>query len=136
MIKTTDFKFTFLGIIPTLTDESGTLTPEKISAFSALLTFKGKTVKELISQTIEKGKDVNSRVRGILKRSSLRGHASIATTPCLAFTYESSKFLDSMLTGIVFSSSLMASGRRTETDPSSIVYPTAILNNQKAKEIY
>jgi len=136
MFKTTDFKLTFLGIIPILRDESGVLNPEQISAFSALLTFKGKSVKQLLSETIEKGKDVNQKVRAILKKSSLRGHASIATTPCLAFTYEASKFLDSMLTGIVFSSSLMASGRRTETNPSSIVYPNGLLGNAKARKLY
>lgn len=136
MYKTTDFKLQFLGIIPRLEDKTGILTPEQIVALSALLTFKGKSVKELLKETIEKGQDLDKKVRGILSKSSLRGHASIATTPCLAFTYEASKFVDSMMTGIVFSSSLMASGRRTGTAPEDIVFPTEIWKNKKAREIY
>jgi thymidylate synthase ThyX len=51
-------------------------------------------------------------------------------------TYEGSKFLDSALTGMIFSSSLMASGRRTDTKEQDIVYPERIFKNKKAREIY
>ncbi|MCX7880980.1 MAG: FAD-dependent thymidylate synthase [Patescibacteria group bacterium] len=136
MLKTTDFKIRFLGTIPVLTDKDGVLTPEQIAAFSALLTFKGKTVKQLWQEAVEKGQSIEKKTQAILNHSSLRGHASIATTPTIAFYFEGSKFLDSMLTGIIFSSSLMASGRRTETTVEDIVYSSSILKNQKAKKIY
>lgn len=136
MIKTIDFKLRFLGSIPILKDEEGVLTPEQVAAFSALLTFKGKSVKQLWQEAVEKGQEINKKTRTILNNSSLRGHASIATTPTVAFYFEGSKFLDSMLTGMIFSSSLMASGRRTETSIDDIVYPSSILRNKKAKKIY
>jgi hypothetical protein len=136
MLKASDLKLTFLGITPVLKDETGILTPQQIVAFSALLTFKGKSVQSLLKSTIDKGQDVDEKIKNILRKSSLKGHASMATTPVLCFSYEASKFLDSALTGIVFSSSLMASGRRTDTTTEDIVYPSGILNNEKAKNIY
>jgi hypothetical protein len=60
----------------------------------------------------------------------------MATTPALCFNYEASKFIDSMMTGMVFSSSLMASGRRTDSTIEDIVYPTSISANPEAKKIY
>ena len=134
--KTTDLKLQFLGIIPKLQDPTGTLNPEQIAALSALLTFKGKSVKGLLAETIDKGQDLSKKVRVILNKSSLRGHASIATTPTLAFSFEASKFLDSLLTGMTFSSSLMASGRRTNTTADDIVCPSSIWKNKKARKIY
>ena len=136
MLRTKDIKLQFLGIIPQFSDPTGTLNPEQIAALSALLTFKGKSVKGLLQETVAKGQDLAKKVRVILNKSSLRGHASVATTPTLAISFESSKFLDSMLTGMNFSSSLMASGRRTNTTCEDIVYPTAICANPKAKQIY
>ena len=135
-ILTKNLKVKFLGITPVLKDETGVLNPQEIVAFSALLTFKGKSVQELLKETIEKGQDVNEKIKKILRKSSLKGHASMATTPALCFSYEASKFLDSGLTGMVFSSSLMASGRRTDTTVADIVYPAAIIKNKKVKEIY
>ena len=136
MLKTTNLKLQLLGIIPQFSDKTGKLNPEQISALSALLTFKGKSVKGLLKETLDKGQDLDKKVQVILNKSSLRGHASVATTPTLAFSFEGSKFIDSMLTGIVFSSSLMASGRRTDTLEKDIVYPTAISKNKKAKDLY
>jgi len=135
-ILTKNLKVKFLGITPVLKDETGVLNPQEIVAFSALLTFKGKSVQELLKETIEKGQDVNEKIKKILRKSSLKGHASMATTPALCFSYEASKFLDSGLTGMVFSSSLMASGRRTDTTVADIVYPAAIIKNKKVKDIY
>lgn len=136
MLKTTDLNVEFLGINPVLSDKTGTLTPEQISAFSALLTFKGKTVRQLLNQTIEKGQDVKKKVHTILQKSSLLGHASINTLPVFSFTFSGSKMIDSMLTGITFSSSLMASGRRTDTTHDDIVYPTSILKNIQARKLF
>jgi len=129
-------KVTFLGISPVLGDETGTLNPQQIASLSALLTFKGKTVQDLKKEALEKGQNLDEKIKKIMIKASLRGHASIATTPVFSFSYEASKFLDSMLTGIVFSSSLMASGRRTDTDIENIIIPTSIGQNKEAKKIY
>lgn len=136
MLKTTDLKLQLLGITPILKDKTGVLTPQQIVSLSALLTFKGKSVKQLLNEVKEKGQDLNEKILKILKKSSLRGHASIATTPVFCFTYEASKFLDSMLTGIVFSSSLMASGRRTDTVPKDTVFPSLINQSKKLRQLY
>lgn len=136
MNKTTDMKVTFLGINPVLKDETGSLNPQQIASLSALLTFKGKTVQGLKKDALDKGQDLNEKIKKIMIKASLRGHASIATTPVFSFSYEASKFLDSMLTGIVFSSSLMASGRRTDTDVENIIIPISIEKYKEAKKIY
>lgn len=133
---TSDLKIQFLGTIPILADQTGTLTPEQIVALAGLLSFKGKSIKALLDQCLDKGENLQEKTKTILKNSSLRGHASIATTPALAFSFEGSKFLDSALTGIIFASGLMASGRRTSTTPDDIVFPDEIYKNQKAREIY
>jgi len=85
--KTKDLKMTFLGVIPILQDETGSLKPQDIVALSALMTFKGKTVKELYQDVVDKGQNIDERVKKIIKKSSLRGHASIATTPAICFTF-------------------------------------------------
>jgi len=136
MFKTKDLKVTFLGITPVLRDETGYLKPQDIVALSALMTFKGKSVKDLYAEAKEKGQDIEKKVKTIIRKSSLRGHASIATTPAICFTYEASKFVDSLMTGMVFSSSLMASGRRTDTTIEDIVYPSSIDKSKEAKIIY
>lgn len=135
-LLTDNLKVKFLGITPVLDDKTGFLNPQQIVALSALLTFKGKSIKTLLEEIKEKNKNINERIIKILQKSSLRGHASIATTPSLCFTYEGSKFLDSVLTGIVFSSSLVSSGRRTATKEKNIVFPRQIFQNKKAKKIY
>ncbi|MFA5247820.1 MAG: FAD-dependent thymidylate synthase [Patescibacteria group bacterium] len=136
MLSTKDFKINFLGINPVLTDENGGLDPESICALGALLTFKGKSAENLKKEAEEKGQDMTKKVKTILKNSSLKGHASMATTPVFSFSYEASKMIDSALTGMVFSSSLMASGRRTDSTYEDIVYPTTIAKNKEALEIY
>jgi len=135
-LLTSDLNLKFLGITPVLKDETGFLNPQEIVSFSALLTFKGKSVQDLLKETKEKGQDINEKIIRILRKSSLKGHASMATTPAFSFSYTASKFLDSALTGIVFASALMASGRRTDTTVEDIVYPTTILKNSSARKIY
>jgi len=134
--KVSDLKITFLGVTPVLKDETGCLKPQDIVSLSALMTFKGKSVKDLYSDLKEKGQDLDKKVKTIIRKSSLRGHASIATTPAICFTYEASKFIDSLMTGMIFSSSLMASGRRTDTTVDDILYPDAINKNNEAKSVY
>jgi len=133
---TRNLKVKFLGITPVLKDKTGVLNPQEIVALSALLTFKGKSIKKLFEEIEGKEGKVSDRIKKILQRSSLRGHASIATTPSLCLTYEGSKFLDSVLTGIYFSSSLVSSGRRTGTTEKDVVFPDRIFSNKKAKKIY
>lgn len=135
-ILTRDLKIKFLGVTPYLKEKNKFLEPQEIVALSSLATFKGKSLKTLLKEIEKRGESVPERIKGILQRSSLRGHASIATTPTLCLFYEGSKFLDSVLTGIVFSSSLVSSGRRTETSEKDIVYPTRIFKNKKAREVY
>lgn len=135
-ILTSDLKVKFLGVTPYLKEKNNLLNPQEIVALSSLATFKGKSLKTLLKEIEKRGERVPERIKGILQRSSLRGHASIATTPTLCLFYEGSKFLDSALTGIIFSSSLVSSGRRTETSEKDIVYPLRIFKNKKAKEIY
>ena len=135
-ILTKNLKIKFLGITPALKDKTGFLNPQQIVALSSLATFKGKSIKKLLEEIAISGESLDERIKGILQKSSLRGHASIATTPTLCFSYEGSKFLDSALTGIYFSSSLVASGRRTGTNEKDIVLPNKIFTNKKAKKIY
>ncbi len=133
---TRNLKVKFLGITPVLKDKTGVLNPQEIVALSALLTFKGKSIKKLFEEIEKRGENVPEKIKKILQKSSLRGHASIATTPSLCITYEGSKFLDSTLTGIYFSSSLVSSGRRTGTTEKDIVFPDGIYSNRKARKIY
>jgi len=135
-LLTFNLKVKFLGITPVLKDKTGVLSPQQIVALSALLTFKGKAIKNLFKEIKEKGENLDEKIKSILQKSSLRGHASLSTTPSLCLTYEGSKFLDSALTGIVFSSSLTTSGRRTQTTEKDIVYPNKIFLNKRAKKIY
>lgn len=130
--KTSDLKVEILGVTPVASD----LSPQEIVALSALLSFKGKSVRALFKEIKKEEKDLNKTVQKILLGSALRGHASMATTPVLTISFQGSKFLDSMTTGIVFSSSLMASGRRTDASAEDIVFPTVIYKNKKARKIY
>jgi len=135
-LLTSNLKVKFLGITPVLKDETGVLNPQEIVALSALLTFKGKAIKSLFEEIKEKGENLNEKIKTILQKSSLRGHASLSTTPSLCLTYEGSKFLDSVLTGVVFSSSLTTSGRRNQISEKDIVFPDKIFLQKKAKKIY
>ena len=136
MITGDNLKIKFLGILPILKKKIGFFSSQEIVAFSALLTFKGKSVERLIKESLKKGEKVEEKIKKILRKSSLRGHASLSTTPVICFLYEGSKFLDSLLTGMYFGSFLVSSGRRTDTTPKDIVYPKKILRNKKAFGIY
>lgn len=135
-LLTSNLRVKFLGITPILNDKTGVLNPQEIIALSSQATFKGKSLKTLLKEIEKSGDSLEERIQKTLQRSSLRGHASLSTTPALCLTYEGSKFLDSALTGIIFSSSLMASGRRTKTTEKDIIFPTEIFKNKKAKKIY
>ena len=136
MISTKDSKLKFLGITPVWNDQTGSLSPQQLVALSGLLTYSGKPIGAILEELRQGGKDIDKKVIAILRKSSLKGHASMATTPAFSFSYEASKFIDSALTGIVFASAIMASGRRTDTVPEDIVYPRAIAKDLRAREIY
>lgn len=135
-LTTRNLKIKHLGIIPVLKQEMGFFNSQEIVSFSALLTFKGKSVQSLLKDSLKKGEGVEERIKKILRKSSLKGHASLSTTPVISFLYEGSKFLDSLLTGIYFGSFLVSSGRRTNTDIEDIVYPNDISENKQANEVY
>ncbi len=126
MFSTKDIKVKFLGITPEWVDDTGTISPQQLVALSGLLTYSGKSVDEILRELRDSGKDLDKKVAAILRQSSLKGHASMATTPAFSFSYEASKFIDSALTGIVFASAIMASGRRTDTTADDIVAPEGI----------
>jgi len=136
MRKTSDFKLTLLGIVPQFTDETGSLDPQSISALSALMTFKGKSIQQLKEDALAKDKPFDEQIYRILLNSSLKGHASIATTPVLSFTYEASKFIDSALTGLPFASALMHSGRRADITPDDTVLPSSIGADRDMEALY
>jgi len=135
-LLTSNLKIKFLGITPVLKDETGVLSPQEIVVLSSYATFKGKSIKNLLQEIKKSGENLKDRVKKTLMKSSLRGHASLSTTPVISLSYEGSKFLDSALTGIYFSSSLVSSGRRTETTEKDIVFPSSIFFNKKARKIY
>jgi len=109
-LLTSDLKVKFLGITPVLVkedksssppfvvtrenDKTGILNPQEIVALSSQATFKGKEIKELLKDIVASGENLEERLKKTLQNSSLRGHASLATTPVLCLTYEGSKFLD------------------------------------------
>ena len=136
MKKTTDLNIKFLGIIPQYSTKDLKLTPQQVAAFSGLLTFKGDSMDKLARDAQIKKQDINKKVEFILRKSSLRGHASMATMPVLGFSFEGSKMIGSMITGITFSSALMHSGRRAEVTLNENAYPTGILKNKRAFKLY
>jgi hypothetical protein len=136
MLSTKDFKVKFLGITPVWQDDSGMMTPQQLVALSGLLTYSGKSIGAILQELQASGKDMNKKIAAILRKSSLKGHASMATTPVFSFSYEASKFIDSGLTGMVFASAIMASGRRTDTAADDIVCPEAIAKNSDSLALY
>ncbi len=88
MRKTEDMKIKFLGVIPWYKNENLELSPQEVAAFSGLLTFRGDSVEDLIMEAQEKGQDISKKVKFILRKSSLKGHASMATMPVFCFTFE------------------------------------------------
>jgi thymidylate synthase ThyX len=136
MRKTHDMKIKFLGIIPWYKNEKIELNPQEVAAFSGLLTFRGDSVEDLINEAQDRGQDISKKVKFILRKSSLKGHASMATMPVFCFTFEASKMIGSMMTGIMYSSALMHSGRRADVGRDHNVYPKSISDNSEALKLY
>ncbi len=136
MKKVSDLKVTFLGITPEYRRRESYIPSQEIVSFSAWSSFKGKPFQKLLKDLKKKNQDPSKKTEVILKNSSLKGHSSIATTPVFSFSYEGTKFLDSALTGMIFASALMASGRRTSTSEKDIVFPDNFLKKRKIKDLY
>ncbi|MBD3238064.1 MAG: hypothetical protein GF332_00290 [Candidatus Moranbacteria bacterium] len=136
MKTTKDLKVKLLGIIPQYQTRQGSFNAQEVAAFSGLLTFRGDSVEDLVQEAQIKKQDINQKIKYILRKSALRGHASMATMPVFCFTFEGSKMIGSMLTGITFSSALMHSGRRASVTTEQAVCPKAIANNPKAYRLY
>jgi len=119
-----------------LAGRNGNLTPQQLVALSGLLTYQGKSIGAILQETRAKGQDINKKITTILRQSSLKGHASLATTPTFSFSYEASKLIDSAFTGLVFASAIMASGRRTTTCLDDIIYPKAIAGDFESCNLY
>ncbi|OIP96482.1 hypothetical protein AUK40_04935 [Candidatus Wirthbacteria bacterium CG2_30_54_11] len=136
MKKVSDTRIDFLGVVPEFEYGGRSFNAQTIAALSALLTFKGKSIQELYQETVDKEQDLDAKVTKILQKSSLRGHASVATTPVISLSFQGTKFLDALLTPLVFASGLMASGRRTGTTVEDIVTPTTIAADPEAARIY
>lgn len=136
MRKTTGLSIKFLGIVPQYEASDITLSPQETAAFSGLLTFKGSSLPALVREAKEKKQDINKKVGAILNKSSLKGHASMATMPVFCFSFEGSKMIGAMLTGMTFSSALMHSGRRARVTLSDVVYPTKIAGDKRTLKVY
>lgn len=165
-MKPINFKFHVLDYGPKLRLGNGMeLTPQDLIAAASWMTFKEGDVEELVLEAIksienevekelEKNgelKDISletktgkinegfkKKIRNSLVNSAGRGHASLSTTPGIwGYFKGSSKFVDSMFTGAVFSSSLMPSGRRIPVDVENILAPESIMNApNNIKHIY
>ncbi len=123
------------------------LNPQETIALASMMTYKDKNAAEMALRILSKewnSEDKNAmmdKFRKKIKKSIIesagRGHASLATSSYVGILmYGNSKFVDSMFTGAIFSSSLMPSGRRTGTGLSDIMVPKSIAENQEAKELY
>ena len=113
------------------------LGPDEIIALAGTMTYKGKSVKEIAKNIIEKkGFDgLEKKVEKVILESAARGHASIATTTGLWLLFkESSKLVDSLFTGAVFSSSFMPSGRRTGIEKENIIATKSIIKSKFKQE--
>ena len=65
-LLTSNLKVKFLGITPVLKDKTGVLNPQEIAALSALLTFKGKSIKKLLEDIKKKDGKVSDKIKKIL----------------------------------------------------------------------
>lgn len=163
-MKAVDFKFHVIDYGPKIRLSNGMeLTPQDLIVAASWMTFEEGDPENLalsaikaIEKTVEKEleergelkdeKNLEEKIKdGFQKKikdsligSAGRGHASLSTTPGIwGYFKGASKFVDSMFTGAIFSSSLMPSGRRIPVDVNSILAPKSIMNsNNFIKNIY
>src|SRR3989344_4047166 len=157
-MKPIDLKVDVIGSGPSLSiDGRERLAPQFTIALSSAMTYKSgsaieiaedsiKNIKDEARNGLKEGEDLEERVDEILYKklkdslinSAGRGHASLSTSAGIWCLFrDSSKFVDSMFTGAIYSSSLMPSGRRIPVNVEGIVAPESIFNgDNKVKETY
>jgi len=112
----------------------GVLTPQQVIAMASQMTYKDKDARQMALEYLEEcEKDINldfdKKTEKTIMGSAGRGHASLTTSASLwVLIKNSSKIVDSALTGIVFGSSLMPSSRRIPVSVENIVVPEGISN--------
>ena len=114
------------------------ISPDEIIRYAALGTYKDISfIDELVEQ---KKEDPNyfENISQAINNSTGRGHASMTTSIILFAELKGhcSKFVDSMLTGVRFGSSLMPSGRRIPIQKEQIVISEKIHKNSNAENLY
>ncbi len=107
----------------------GILTPQQVIAMASQITYKDKDAEEMALEVLSSDKDFNRTIKKSIMNSAGRGHASLTTSAYITVLIRnSSKIIDSALTGIVFGSSLMPSSRRIPVHLDNIVLPKSIVN--------
>lgn len=114
------------------------ISPDEIIRYAALGTYRDISFIDELKK--EKGQEENysSRISKAINDSTGRGHASMATSIILFAELKGacSKFVDSMLTGVRFGSSLMPSGRRIPIQKEQIVISEEIHKKPEAEKLY
>ncbi len=125
-------KVHLLGYGPTSIVEGKEISPENLVAFSSMMTYKDASAIDMIKNVINSEKDIDEVVKKNLKNSVRRGHASMTTSAGLWVLFKNtSKNVDSLLTGARFASSLMPSSRRIPVNLEAIMAPDSIVNSTK-----
>jgi len=149
-LKTTNLDVKVLGFGPVLdlTEQGyGRIMPQDVIRAAAEVTFKGKSAEEILISTFRKYQEKypgqegqwkekwqRDLVKAIIENAG-RGHASMTTTAGYWVMFVgATKFVDSLFTGAIFSSSLMPSGRRVPITLDSIVCPPEIIDPEQYVE--
>ncbi|MEW6062951.1 MAG: FAD-dependent thymidylate synthase [Nanoarchaeota archaeon] len=138
VLKPLNIKVDVLGYGPFANIDNKEITPEQLIAFSATMTYKDKSAKDIIAEVLKSEKNIDEVATKSLRNSVRRGHASLSTSAAMWCLFNgTSKYLDSLFTGAVFSSSLMPSSRRIPVNLENIIAPDSIINADDAtKKIY
>jgi len=140
-LKPIDFDIEILGYGPNLDlSKEGyeDLTPQQVIAFSSMMTYKSKNAKEMAIEVLKSEQDLDQKVINSIINSAGRGHASLSTSAALWCLFTgSSKYVDSLFTGAIFSSSLMPSSRRIPVNIESILTPESVIKSSpEIQKIY
>lgn len=140
-LRPVKLKTEILGYGPTmdLTNEGyNILNPQQVIALSSMMTYKDQNAKEMALELMRAEKNLDEKITSSLMNSAARGHASLSTSAGIWILFTgSSKFVDSLFTSAIYSSSLMPSGRRIGVGIENIVAPEAIANaSESIKKLY
>jgi len=138
VLKSINPKVDILGYGPVAFIDGKEITPEELIAFSSMMTYKDAGAIDMIKDVLSSDKNIKEVVLKSLKGSAKRGHASMSTSAGIwALFNGTSKYVDSLFTGAIFSSSLMPSSRRIPVNLENIVAPDSIINaDEETKKIY